>query len=87
MTTEQIKAALREFILGRYPDLDLRDDEDIFRLGFVNSLFAMELVLFIESNFQLSIPNEELALDGFRTVDAMAALVERVSGRDVAAKG
>ncbi|CAM3925866.1 hypothetical protein GCM10009799_49970 [Nocardiopsis rhodophaea] len=87
MTTEQIKAALREFILGRYPDLDLRDDEDIFRLGFVNSLFAMELVMFVESKFQLSIPNEELSLDGFRTVDAMAALVERVSGRDVAAKG
>ncbi|WP_184075146.1 acyl carrier protein [Nocardiopsis mwathae] len=87
MTTEQITSAIREFILGRYPELELRDDEDIFRLGFVNSLFAMELVLFIESHFQLSIPNEELALDGFRTVDAMAALVERTATSGVAAKG
>ena len=49
----------------------------VFALGFINSLFAMELVLFIERTFELQIPNEELTLDNFCTIAAMAGLVGR----------
>jgi acyl carrier protein len=68
---------LRTFIGGRFPQAQLADDEDIFELGFVDSLFAAELVMFIESRFEFTIPNEELTLDNFRTVALMSELVAR----------
>ena len=72
-------AAIREFILARFPHAEISDDDDIFALGFINSLFALELVMFIEQQFALQIPNEELRRENFRSVGEMAQLVERLS--------
>jgi methoxymalonate biosynthesis acyl carrier protein len=74
--SEDTAAPIREFITGRYPQVRFSDSDDIFSLGFINSLFAMELVMFIEKHFALSLPNPALQIANFRTVDAMAALVE-----------
>jgi acyl carrier protein len=74
---------IRQFVMARYPGAELRDDEDIFALGLANSLFAMELVMFIEQAFGLSIPNEELTLDNFRTVGSMSSLVGRLTSAPV----
>jgi acyl carrier protein len=76
MTTDP-GPAIRAFITGRFPQVEFADDDDIFALGFVNSLFAMELVMFIESTFAITITNEELTLDNFRTVRKMADLATR----------
>lgn len=70
-------ADIREFIRGRYPTAEVRDSDDIFSLGYINSLFAMELVVFIERTYGIQIPNEELSLDNFRTIRNMAVVVER----------
>ena len=72
-----IGGRIHGFISSRFPDVSFTDDEDIFALGFINSLFAMELVMYIEKSFDLTIPNEELKFDNFRTVAAMAALIDR----------
>jgi len=72
-TKIQIKTFLAKFF-GNY---DLQADEDIFALGFVNSLFAMQLVLFIEQDFQITIENDDLEFDNFRTINSIANLVER----------
>ncbi len=53
--------------------------EDIFGLGFVNSLFAMELVMFVEKTFGVTIPNDELRIDNFQTAAVMAELVDRLA--------
>jgi methoxymalonate biosynthesis acyl carrier protein len=75
--TDDARQKIRSFITGRFPRAPLTDELDIFELGFVNSLFAMELVMFIENTFQITIPNEDLTLDNFRTVALMSALVQR----------
>jgi methoxymalonate biosynthesis acyl carrier protein len=77
-------ARILEFIRSRYPQADVSADQDIFQVGFINSLFAMELVMFVEKTFDVTVPNEELRIDNFRTADAMAALVGRVAGSDLA---
>ncbi len=76
MDTE-IKTKIREFLSRHFQNYNLRDDEDIFALGFVNSLFAMQLVFFVEKEFQLEVDNDDLQLDNFRTIDALASLVQR----------
>ncbi|MCA2227856.1 MULTISPECIES: acyl carrier protein [Nonomuraea] len=68
---------INDFIHGRFPDAAFTNDDDIFSLGFINSLFAMELVMYIEQKFSVTIPNDELKFDNFRTVNCMAELVHR----------
>lgn len=75
--SDNVGGRVREFIAGRYPQAEISDDADIFSLGFINSLFAMELVMFIEKTFAITIPNDDLQIVNFRTVNAMRALVER----------
>jgi acyl carrier protein len=72
------REAIRGFIYPRFPEHLIEDHEDMFALGFVNSLFAMELVMFIEKEFETQIPNEDMDLKNFRTTDAMVALVGRL---------
>ncbi|MBC1236348.1 MULTISPECIES: acyl carrier protein [Nostoc] len=73
----EIQVKIRQFLSRFFRNHDLQLDEDIFALGFVNSMFAMQLVLFIEQAFQITIDNEDLELDNFRTINSMTRLVER----------
>lgn len=74
---ESNKIKIKQFLSRFFGSHQLQDNEDIFALGFVNSMFAMQLVLFIEQEFKVAIDNEDLDLDNFRTVEAMTSLVER----------
>ncbi len=76
MATE-FKAKIREFLARFFQDLNLADDEDIFALGFINSLFAMQLVLFVENEFGLKVEDDDLDIENFRTLNALAALITR----------
>ncbi len=73
------KQQIREFLSRFLRDHHLADDEDIFATGYVNSMFAMQLVQFVEGEFGITVESEDLELDNFRTVDAIVALVERKS--------
>lgn len=61
----------------------LADDDDIFRRGFVSSMFAMQLVVFVEDHFGLTVENDDLELENFRSVAALTAFVD--AKRSVAA--
>jgi methoxymalonate biosynthesis acyl carrier protein len=80
--TDTTRTQLREFVERRFAGIELTDDLDIFSLGFANSLFSMELVLFIEQLTRREVPSEELSLDNFRTIDAMTALADRLAATD-----
>jgi methoxymalonate biosynthesis acyl carrier protein len=77
--SDTVTGQVLAFVRGRYPQVEIDASNDIFQLGFVNSLFAMELVMFIEKTFGITIPNAELRIDNFRTADAMADLVSRLT--------
>ncbi|NUW42259.1 acyl carrier protein [Nonomuraea rhodomycinica] len=72
------KSQILGFVRDRYPQAEITESQDIFALGFVNSLFAMELVMFVEKTFGVTIPNEELRIDNFRTANSMSELVSRL---------
>ena len=84
MDQNVIRAKVRDFV-GRFiRNHDLADDEDIFATGFVNSMFAMQLVQFVESTFGVAIESEDLEIDNFRSIDAITALVTRKQGAPAA---
>lgn len=74
---EEIKTKVRAFIARFFKNVDLQDDQDFFALGFVNSLFAMQLVLFVEKEFGFTVTNEDLRIDNFKSIDAIAHLIEQ----------
>ena len=74
---DAIRTKVRDFITTAGRLRALRDDEDIFRSGFVNSLFAMQLLTFVESEFGIEVDNDELNIDTFRSVAAITTLVTR----------
>lgn len=74
---------IRDFVSRFFRGHDLADDEDMFASGYVNSLFAMQLVQFVEGTFGITVESDDLEIDNFRTVDAIAALVERKQGAAV----
>ena len=63
----------------------LRDDQEIPSTGWLDSAALMELIVWFESTYDLSIDQSEITLDNFGTVNAMAAYYERA--RAAAAKG
>ncbi|RCJ36602.1 D-alanyl carrier protein [Nostoc punctiforme NIES-2108] len=73
----EIQAKIKNFLAKFFGNHDLQPDEDIFALGFVNSMFAMQLVLFVEQEFQITIENDDLELENFRTINSIVNLIER----------
>ncbi|MFG2004656.1 acyl carrier protein [Spirillospora sp. NPDC048911] len=53
---------------------------DLFASGVVSSLFAMELVVFVEGTFGITVEGADLAIDNFRTLRSMSSLVTRLHG-------
>jgi acyl carrier protein len=74
--TDQIRA----FVLEKFPQAkkkNLRDSDKLLESGIVDSLGILDLVAFLESDFQVHISDEELLPENFQTVEAMAQFVER----------
>lgn len=74
---ETTKVCIKAFLARYLQSIVLQDEQDIFSLGFINSLFAMQLVLFVEKEFGIEVSNEDLDIDNFRSVNAIATLIER----------
>ena len=76
---DNIKTKVKGFLTRFFRNHEVNDDENIFDLGFVNSLFAMQLVMFLEKEFDIKIDNKDLDLNNFKTINAIANLVIRKS--------
>jgi methoxymalonate biosynthesis acyl carrier protein len=73
------QAKIRAFLSQRIRGYELKDDEDIFAIGFVNSMFALQLVMFVEKEFNISVEDEDLEIANFNSINAITALVARKS--------
>jgi methoxymalonate biosynthesis acyl carrier protein len=77
---EQIKTTIREFILGSIYIPDLADDDDIFQTGLVNSLFAVQLMTFVEKAFKIEVSMDDLDIQNFKSISATTGFVLRKNG-------
>lgn len=78
--SHEVVSKVREFLRDGVGGIDLADDEDIFETGAVTSLFAMELVLFVESTFGITVENEDLDLSNFSSIRNLSTFVETKLG-------
>lgn len=78
---ERVRETVREFILRSVSVPGLADDTDLFEAGLVNSLFAVQLMTFIEKTFAIEVEMDDLDMENFKSLNATAAFVLRKQGR------
>jgi acyl carrier protein len=76
-SAQDIKTRTKNFLFRFVRKRNIEDSDDFFASGMVNSLFAMQLVLFVEKEFGIKVQSEDLDLKNFRTVDAISGFVEK----------
>ncbi|GAA3971205.1 hypothetical protein GCM10023085_61750 [Actinomadura viridis] len=75
--TDAERETVRAFISRHVHDLKVGDDEDLFATGYVNSLFAVQLVMWIERTFDVPLEGTDLDFANIRSVSAIGAFVDR----------
>jgi methoxymalonate biosynthesis acyl carrier protein len=81
LRAEVVEKDLTAYLSGKVR-AEIAPDEDIFASGLVSSMFAMELVVYLESSYDIAVIGSELKLDNFRTAQVMTALVLRLAEDD-----
>lgn len=79
--TDDFRSTIRAFILEHARGAELDDDQDIFATGGVSSLFAVQLVIWIERSFGISVEAADLNIANFRTIRDVIGFVEARSGK------
>ena len=76
-----VKETVKRFILNSIRLPNLGDDDDLFESGIVNSLFAVQLMTFIEKTFSIEMGMDDLDIENFKSLSATTAFVVRKNGR------
>lgn len=79
MDKTEIAAEIRRFVARESNLADgslLGDDVDLFRDGILDSLMVVALVSFCEEKFGLELSGQEFSEEHFRTISALAALID-----------
>jgi acyl carrier protein len=77
---EQIKKTITEFILSAINFADIDEDDLLFESGIVNSLFAVQLMTFLEKTFSIEVTMDDLDIENFKSINAATAFVVKKNG-------
>lgn len=74
---EKIRSFIESNLVVFEEEAEFTDSDNIFELGYVNSLFAMKLLNHIENEFDITVENEDMDIKNFSSVDNITSLIER----------
>lgn len=72
----KMKELIKDYVKTNAWGKNIDDDTPIFEFGYVNSLFAIELMCFLEKNFQIKIKTTDLDISNFRTINTICYFVK-----------
>jgi acyl carrier protein len=76
--THTVEERIREFVLKQFPlarKNGLKSGEKWLESGLIDSLGILDLVHFLEDEFQIQVSDEELLPDNFESLDGVASFV------------
>lgn len=65
-----------QFFVDKKKADGLTYDTELLKSKHINSLFALEIVLFVEREFGIKLSKKEISMDNFHSINAIAALVD-----------
>ncbi|KPC95533.1 acyl carrier protein [Streptomyces albus] len=72
-----VREQIRGFLSRHLSGYDIGDDENLFDTGYVNSLFLLQLVVFVENTLGVEVEDGDLRRDNFCSVSAIDTFVAR----------
>jgi acyl carrier protein len=75
----EIKNPLRQFLRSTFSLSDgasLTDETSLLKSGLLDSTGVLELILYLESEFNITVGDEEAVPDNLDTIDRIVAFVE-----------
>ena len=73
---DSVREKVRALVVRHTDGVAVGDDEDLFDHGYVNSLFVVQLVTWVEQEFDLRLPLDDLVLGDLRTIASITTVVE-----------
>ena len=74
---DEIKQLIFKFFEEKGKADGLTEDTDLFKGGYVNSLFALEMVMYLETTFKIKIKNKDINEKNFKTIHSIAEVVQK----------
>jgi len=76
---DKIKQLIMQFFIEKEKGKAdaLTEDTDLFKGGYVNSLFAIEMVMYLEDTFKIKIKNQDINEKNFKTIRSIAEVVQK----------
>ena len=77
---EAIQKCIKIFIYEQFPisrSLELSVTDNLFSAGVVDSLGILDLVTFLENEFQVVVTDDELTPENFETIEGMGRFLEQ----------
>ena len=65
-------------LVDEYPNIDFESSDVLVDNGILDSLTITGIIAALSMEFGVTIPYEEITEDNFNSLDAMAAMVERL---------
>lgn len=78
MTLNNVKNMVFNYILEHVSE-EFDYNTDLFEEGLVNSLFAIQLMTFIEKSFSIKITMQDLDMENYKSINAIDSFVKRKS--------
>ncbi|GAB5535919.1 MAG: hypothetical protein Rubg2KO_21680 [Rubricoccaceae bacterium] len=72
-----LKTYIEQELLSDRGEVTLRDDENLLGTGLVDSVGMMSLVMFVEDEFEVVVPPEDVVIENFLSVNAIGAYLQR----------
>ena len=71
------KERIFQFFVKQKKDAGLDYDTELLKSKHINSLFALQIVVFVEKEFKIKLNRKEISEANFHSINAIAALVDR----------
>ena len=76
-----VEKQIKQFILTRLmheeDESKLKNDESLFETNIVDSLGVLQLVSFLEEQFNIQVEDEEMVPENFETINILTNYIER----------
>lgn len=77
----EVQQIVLDFLREKTGGADIQADTQLLKSGLVNSLFALEIVVFVEKTFGLKLGRKDISPENFASAASITALVERLGGK------
>jgi len=80
MPPDVVRQRIRDFILRHFPlakKRNIGDDDHLLAAGVIDSLGVLEVVGFLEEDFGVSVVDDELVPENFKSIESLVSFVGR----------